>query len=162
MIYSTAMNEREIYEKMIRFCTYRERCTSEAKEKLKGLHVFGVKAERVLEKLTDEGFINDERFTRVYTGSRFRIKHWGKVKIRFELRKKGISERLIQEAAESEIDREEYADTLCRLLHRKSELSEEANPLLKKQKLTAYALSKGYEPDLIRIVLNEYNSSRTL
>ena len=160
MMYSPAMNEREIYEKMIRFCTYRERCTSEAKEKLKGLHVFGEKAERVLEKLTDEDFINEVRFARVYTGSRFRIKHWGKVKIRFELRKKGISEHLIQGAAAAEIDPTDYAEALRKLLHRKSELLKESDPFVRKQKLTVYALGKGYEPEIIREILNK-NLSQT-
>lgn len=149
------MTEREVYEKILGFCAYRERCTSEVKEKLKSLHMYGNPAERIMERLRNDDVLNDERFARIYTGSRFRLKYWGKVKICLELRRKGIAENCIQKAAESEIDPTEYMETLRKLLNRKSEQLKETNPLLKNQKLMSYAFGKGYEPNIIREVLKE-------
>ena len=150
-----SMTEREAYEKILGFCAYRERCTSEVKEKLKKLHIYGSSAEQIMERLRNENVLNDERFARVYAGSRFRLKYWGKVKIYLELKRKRITENCIRKAAESEIDPTEYMETLRKLLNRKSEQLKESNSFLKNQKLMSYALGKGYEPNIIREVLKE-------
>jgi len=51
--------------------------------------------EEIILYLLKENYLNEERFTRSYIRGKFYIKHWGKTKIKMNLKQKQISERLI-------------------------------------------------------------------
>jgi regulatory protein len=121
---------------------------------------FGLNREQtelVIEKLEEEGFLNDERFAITYAGSKFRVLHWGKMKIRAGLRSKGVAEVLITQALES-IDQEQYMKCLGELLATKLRtLKSVDDERVIKQKVFAYLASKGFEENLIFQELNKRN-----
>ncbi|MCK7461590.1 MAG: RecX family transcriptional regulator [Sphingobacterium sp.] len=88
-------------------------------EKLKEWKVGQKHAEKIIEQLIKEDYLNEERFARSFAGGKFRINHWGKTKIIYEL-EKDRSRTLIIQIGLEEIDDEEYAETLKEILQRKN------------------------------------------
>jgi regulatory protein len=139
---------KEALVKAANFCAYQERTQQEVRKRLSELEVVGDDAEHIIVWLIENNYLNEERFARIFAGSKFRQKRWGRLKIRQELKMRGVSEYCLK-AGMSEIDEDDYLQTLATLLAKKSLEIKESNPLSKKQKLVQYALSKGFESDLV-------------
>jgi regulatory protein len=88
-----------------------------------------------------------------FARGKFNIKKWGRIKIKMELKQKRISDYCLKKAMQ-QIDETEYIQTLQKLIAAKRKLIKEKNSIKLKYKLMSYALSKGYEKDLIFDVLN--------
>ena len=153
------MNEDSDYilSKVRSFCAYQERCISEVAGKLKVWKVGHNHAEKILEQLIREDYLNEERFARSFAGGKFRNNHWGKTKIICELEKRQVPDLIIQIGLE-EIDEEEYVETLKELLKRKNREIRETDPLKRKQKLIAYAMQKGYHYGLVKQEIGKQGS----
>ena len=150
---------KEALLKIRDWCAYQERCQQEVRDKL---YEYGLRAddvENIIAQLISENFVNEERFAIAFVGGKFRIKKWGRNKIRQELKAKRVSDYCIKKAM-AQIEDAEYINTLKRLLMLKAKLITEKNHLKKKQKLVNYALGKGYEQDLVFDILknNEDNN----
>lgn len=139
---------REVLVKAANFCAYQERTQQEVRKRLAELEVEGNEAEEMIVWLIENNYLNEERFARIFAGSKFRQKRWGRLKIRQELKMRGVSEYCLK-AGMSEIEDEDYLQTLTDLLEKKAKEIKESNPLKRKQKLLSYALSKGFESDLV-------------
>ncbi len=135
-------------------CAYQERCQQEMRDKLYewGLHSNDV--ENVIANLITSGFLNEERFAKAYARGKFRIKKWGRIKIKNELKARKISDYCIKQAMK-EIDGDEYLKTLKAVIAKKSKDIKGGKVHIRNYKLAQYALSKGFESDLIWEVLKE-------
>ena len=142
---------------MAQFCAYRDRSHKEVEEKLKELRMIPVACEQIIMKLMQEGFLNEERFARSFVRGKFRIKKWGRNKIKRELKIREISAPIIK-LAFTEIDEEIYISILQELAEKKLNLINDVNPMERKKKLISYLLQKGYEPQLIYDVSNDLMS----
>ncbi len=141
-------------QKARHYCGYQERCHRDVKEKLYSLGLRTVQVEEAIAILIGENYLNEERFAIQFAGGHFRMKQWGKVKIRYELKQKQVSEYCIKKALTA-IDEEDYERTLARLAEGKWELLKgEGNLFVKKRKLQDYLLQKGYETDRIGAVVS--------
>ncbi len=139
---------KDAFLKAAAYCAYQERSRQEVREKLSGYELSEDETEEIIESLVRENYINDARFARAFAGGKFRLKKWGRIKIRQELKMRGISEQHIREGLQ-EIDDEAYTQTLRELLQKKNHLERATSVLERKQKLLRYALSKGYEQDIV-------------
>ncbi len=140
--------------KMQNWCAYQERCQQDARNKLYEFGLWPEAVENIITQLIQDNFINEERFAMQFASGKFRIKKWGRIKIKVELKQKRISDYCIKKAM-SEIDDEEYIKTLKRLLEIKLKLIKEKHPIKLKYKLLNYLASKGYEKDVIMDTLND-------
>ncbi len=143
-----------VYNKAALLCSRSEKCTSEIQEKLQLWGLSGDESEPVIEKLTDEKYIDDERYARAYVKDKFRFNHWGKQKITYQLRAKNISPE-IQEIAFGEIEDEGYSDELRKLMTDKEKSIKEKDKFDKRNKLMRFALGRGFESGEIYKVLKE-------
>lgn len=100
--------------------------------------------------LITNNFMNEERFAEAFVSGKFRIKKWGKLKIKRHLKQKKISDYSINKGL-AQIQDEEYLETLKQLAENK--LVKGKNDWEKKSKLKRYLANKGYENDLINEVL---------
>jgi regulatory protein len=150
----TDSNAEQVFLKLRNYCVYQERSQLEVRLKCKQLGIKKELTETLLVKLLDENFLNEERFAMHYAGGKFRIKKWGKIKIKQGLLQKGISTYCIKRALAA-IPNSEYQATLKKLLAQKSKLLHESNPLKKKNQLQKFALSKGFEGYLVNELLGE-------
>lgn len=135
------------------YCVYQERCQSEARTKLYTWGLWKNDVENILTQLIADGFINEERFSILYAGGKFRIKNWGKAKIKAALKQKGVTDYCIKKAL-VEIDDTEYQNTLKKLIVKKSKELKEKNKSSLRLKLSAYAISKGFEREVVWDIIN--------
>jgi regulatory protein len=143
------------------FCAYQERCKSEVTIRMRSFGLTREQTEQVIEKLEDEGFLNDERYATMYAGSKFRILRWGRMKIRAGLRSKGLADHLITQALES-VEEEQYMKCLNELVDAKLRtLKAVSDERVVKQKVFSYLASKGFEENLIFQELNKRNNDHS-
>ncbi len=135
-------------------CALQERCQQEIRSKLYDWGLFGEEVEQCIAELISTGFINEERFARTFAGGKFRIKKWGKVKIKNELKQKKISEYCINKGLQ-EVNDSDYINTLKEILLKKSKELKEKNRYKKTNRLASFALQKGYESELVWDILRE-------
>lgn len=136
------------------YCAYQERSQHEVRTKLYdwGLHERDV--EEIISELIQQNFLNEERFALAYTLGKFRIKGWGKNKIRQGLKLKRVPDKMIIKVLKA-IDPNDYLTKLKSLIEKKNATIRESDPYKLRFLLTRYAASKGYEQDLIADVLKE-------
>lgn len=150
------LNKEQALQKLKYYCAYQERCHQEVREKLYSLGLHKNEVDEMLSQLIEEDYLNEERFAIQYAGGKFRMKQWGRVKIKHALKQKQVSEYCIKKAL-LQIDEEDYLKTLEKLTSGKLNiLEDEENFFIKKSKLQDYLLQKGFEPDLIREALNNF------
>lgn len=140
--------------KMQSWCAYQERCQQEARDKLYGFGLWPDAVENIISSLIESNFLNEERFAMQFVHGKHSIKKWGRIKIKIELKQKRVSDYCIKKAM-AQIDDTEYMTTLRKLIETKQRLTNEKNPIKLKLKVLNYALSKGYEKDLVFDVLND-------
>jgi regulatory protein len=148
---------KDALRKAAMFCAYQERTQQEVRDRLKDWDVVGDDAEEVIAELIQQNYLNEERFAKSFAGGKFRVKSWGKRKIKQHLQQRGITGYNLDQAMK-EIAPDDYRTTLAELLDKKRRSLRDDNPLVVKQKLVRYALSKGYESDLIFSVLGNEES----
>lgn len=135
-------------EKLKNWCAYQERSQFEVRNKLYEYGVYKEDAENIITQLIQENFLNEERFAIAFARGKFRIKHWGKIKIRIELKQHKVSDYCIKKTL-NQIDGNEYFATLEKIIEKKKSEIKETNKIKKHYKIIKYAMSRGYEQDLI-------------
>jgi regulatory protein len=143
---------KDALRKAASFCAYQERTQQEVRKRLDAWDIYGDDSEEIIAELITQGYLSEERFATTFAGGKFRVKGWGKRKITQHLQQRGISGYNLNKAL-AEIKPDDYRAMLAELLEKKRGLIRDDNPLVVKQKLARYALSKGYEPALIWEVL---------
>lgn len=138
----------EILAKMEHFCAYRERCPQEVRRKLAELGAENETAEQIYSVLEADGFFNEARFAAAFAGGKFRVNQWGRVRIRLELRQRGISPDIIREALET-IGEEEYRGVLQRLIEKRRQQWPSPDDAAARSKTAAAMIRAGYEPELV-------------
>jgi regulatory protein len=150
-----ANDDALLIHKMERFCAFQERCSSDVAMKLRGMEVTAAAIEKVIRRLKEDKFLDDERFTRLFVRGKFRISKWGRIKIRHELTSRGIAEKLISKAMAEEIDEEQYTETIRNLALKKKREIKVEKKLNIRDKILNFVVSKGYEFDRVLEIVNE-------
>jgi regulatory protein len=148
------ISQTEAKKKALQYCAYQERCHQEVKSKLYDLGLNTTEVDELLVYLITEGFLNEERFAKTFAGGKFRLKKWGRIKITQALEAKGISKNCIRIGLK-EIEQDDYEETLKSLLLSKNETLNEENVFVLRDKLSKFAIQKGYEPELVWKTLKE-------
>jgi len=126
------------------YCARQERCQQEVRDKLYAWEVPAREIEPIISQLIGEGFLNEARFAEHFAVSKSRQKGWGPRKIEAALKLKRISEPCIRAALKA-IDKEEQNELLQKLVAKRWEKEKEPNGFLKRQKVMAYFLRKGFQ-----------------
>jgi regulatory protein len=134
------------------FCAYQERSQQEVRNKLYEWGLWPDAVEQTISRLIEGNFLNEDRFAKAYTKGKFNQKAWGRIKIKQGLKLKRVPDVLIKKALLT-IDLDDYLATLTRLLEKKAASVSEKNEYKLRYKLQQYAMSRGYEADLIAEVL---------
>lgn len=138
----------EIKLKMLNYCVYQDRCHYEVEQKMREFFLIPEAKEEILMYLIQEKYLDEERFVRSYIRGKFNIKHWGRNKIKINLKQKQISDNLISRCWD-EIDDDDYQKQIIEYIEKQSECINESNVFKKKNKIIKFLLSKGYEYDCI-------------
>jgi regulatory protein len=135
-------------QKALRYCAYQERSHREVKNKLYELGLNSSDADELLTWLITEGFLNEERYAKLFAGGKFRIKQWGRIKIIHALEGKGVSKNCIRIGLK-EIEEDDYQQTLEKLVAEKTSELQGENTFIVRDKISKFLIQKGYEPELV-------------
>lgn len=134
-------------------CSRREYCRSDIMKKaLKSLDGDRDKAEKVVETLVKEKFIDDLRYSSAFARDKASLAGWGETKIRYMLSYRGIPKEVITLALE-EIDGDKAADKLEKLMANKFK-SLKDDPQCR-MKMLRFALGRGYDYEEVSSVLDK-------
>lgn len=147
------MQEKEALSKCMAICSKAEKCVSDIQKKLDNWDVPEQLAARIIDELISQKFIDEDRFTKFYVRDKFRFNQWGKIKISFMLKSKGIHQNQIDDGL-AEIGDQEYLETLQNLIQAKLKKIKFKDEYDKKSKLIRFAQSRGFEYDAISKVVD--------
>lgn len=148
-MFKKQLSKEQALQKLKHYCAYQERCHSEVREKLFSLGVWKRDHDEIIASLIEENYLNEERFAVAFAGGKWRVKRWGRVKIKYELKQKQVSEYCIKKALK-EIEEEEYVRILKELAAEKYASLKNDQYLVRKKKTIDYLTSRGFESDLVR------------
>lgn len=129
---------------LMNLCAKSEKCSADARRLMRGWGVSVADAERVLQRLVAERFIDDSRYAEAFVREKINLSGWGVHKIKATLRQKGIGTEIISSALEqcSGVD---MAERLTTLLTRKLRTVKAKNSADLRAKLLRYAAGQGYD-----------------
>lgn len=154
MIPKKKLTKEQALQKLKHYCAYQERCHSEVKQKLYDLGIWKKDSDDIIAALIEENYLNEERFAIAYAGGKWRVKQWGRIKIKQALKQKQVSEYCIKKAMK-QIDEAEYMDTLQKLAREKYASLKDLQYLVRKKRTLDYLQSRGFEPELVRTLLEK-------
>ncbi|HNQ36493.1 MAG: RecX family transcriptional regulator [Prolixibacteraceae bacterium] len=144
----------EIYRKMAALCSRSEQCVADIRKKIRALGANSLAEEQIIAKLEKENFLNDERYAISFAGEKFKINKWGRVKIRYYLKMKGIGDKEIRAGLDS-IDNEAYVALLVKTMKEKAKGLKGVEKYQKMAQVIRFTQGRGFEPDLIHRHLEE-------
>lgn len=153
-MYKKTLTPEQALQKLKHYCAYQERCHSEVKEKLYTLGVRKNDHDKIIASLIEEDYLNEERFATAFAGGKFRMKQWGRIKIKYELKQKQVSDYSIKKALQ-QIKDNEYISILKKLAEDKYASLKDEQYLIRKKKTMDYLMQKGFEMELIRTVTRD-------
>lgn len=138
----------ESKQKIEAYCAYQERCDHEIRQKLHSWRLNSAHIDELIDGLIKDGFLNEERFASAFASGKFRIKKWGRNKIKAKLREKKLPNYLIDKALKG-INEDDYFETALQLARLKLDQQKSGSSWEKMIKIKRYLEAKGYESAVI-------------
>ena len=143
------ITEQEALQKLSALCARAEHSSGEMLEKMRRWQLSEDARERVLDRLIDEKFVDDERFARLFVREKIRFDRWGRRKIEQALYQKGVASDISRRVLD-EVDDEAYVAELKKLIAAKRRSVQAESDYEMRAKLTKYALGRGFDYNVIR------------
>ena len=144
--------EQEAYGRLSALCAMSEHCCHDVQKKMRLWELPAGAEERIVAKLVEEGFIDEERYARAFVRDKFNYNHWGKVRLQQELRMRHIAPRHI-DLALSTIEDEDTLSALKEIIRKKRPTVKGKTPYEIRGKLIRFALGRGFSMDDIERVV---------
>jgi regulatory protein len=129
------------YDRALNYLSYRPRSRAEIVTYLEGRDVPGGQIEEVVERLERAGLLDDDAFARYWVENRERFRPRGLHALRYELRRKGVSDEVIERALVS-ID---VSASAYRAAEAKARQLQHLDPVTFRRKLLDYLARRGFE-----------------
>lgn len=143
------MTEQEAYLQLAALCAQAEHCEQEMRDKMKRWEIDEMAQNRIIQRLVEERYVDNERYARAFVKDKIRYNKWGRRKVQQALWMKRIDND-IQQRILDEIDDKEYLDVLRPLLKQKRKSIKAESDYELNQKLVRFALGRGFTFDIIR------------
>jgi regulatory protein len=146
MNFKTALNKSEA------LCSRREYCKADILKKLEKWEIPETDCQIILDHLVNENFINESRYASFYVRDKVKFNRWGRKKIWWQLKQKGVPPEIINEEL-AHIDNKEYRLKLNEVVEAKYRQVKNRDYMKQKSAIIRNAVSKGYEyQDVIPLV----------
>lgn len=141
--------------KAAHLCSQAEKAPQDIYEKLLTWGIDEDTANQIVSRLKEEKYLDESRFAHAYIHDKFAYEHWGKIKIAYNLRNKGVQDRLIENMLDDVIDDEEYVNVLADLLKGKMRGMDFPLSQNDRAKLYRFAAQRGFDMHTISTILNK-------
>ena len=146
--------KKQVISQMAALCSRSEQCSPDIRKKIIAAGLTGEETEEILEYLKKEKFIDDKRYAEAYSSEKLKINRWGRVKIRYYLHNKGLSDEIIETGLKS-LNEKKYIDILLKTIKEKAKKSDGKSKFEKMGQIIRFVQSRGFEPELIHRYINE-------
>jgi regulatory protein len=150
------IGKEQAIQRIRHYCAYQERAQQEVRDKLYELGMTMSEVEEIIADLITDNFLNEARFAESFAGGHFRIKSWGKQKIKYALQQKRVSPVNIKKALNS-IEEEVYKKTLIHLATKKWNSLKGERGMSRMAKTNSFLNQRGFESALIMPILQALN-----
>lgn len=144
--------ERQALESLAGLCSRSEHCTADLLDKLRRWNIPSDACSRIMDRLVSDGYVDDRRYAELFVSEKVNISHWGRRKIEQALKMKHIAGSVYGEFL-SAVSDEEWLSHLRPLLKEKASMLPPLDERQRSMKLIRFALSRGFDMNLIRICL---------
>jgi len=138
----------EALHKVAAYCSTAERCPYDVNKKLTNYGILPAEAEKIIERLKAEKFLDEERYCRFFVSDKLRFNQWGKIKIAFELKRKELPANVIRETL-NQIDQSLYTEMLEKVIKSKLKSLNSKEQRTIYPKLFRFAAVRGFESEMI-------------
>ena len=150
------IGKEQVIQRIRHYCAYQERAQQEVRDKLYELGMTKNEVEEIIADLISDNFLNEARFAGSFAGGHFRIKSWGKQKIKYALQQKRVSPVNIKKALNS-IEEAAYKKTLLSLATKKWNSLKAERGMSRMAKTNSFLNQRGFESALIMPILQALN-----
>lgn len=140
---------QQALQSLMRLCARSEKSSGDALRLMQQWQVPHTERQGVLERLIKERFIDDGRYAEAYVREKSRLSGWGARKIAMQLRQKGVSQAIIDDALR-QLDSNVELPRLVDKLRRKIRTTKYTSDYELRGKLMRYALSLGFDYDIVQ------------
>lgn len=147
---------KQLLQKAYYFLKFRDRSEKEIRDHFKSFQDQDL-IEKLVAKLKEQGFINDLKFANLWIESRQRSKFKSKLALELELKQKGISEEIIEEAFSLQSSDIRQEDLAMQALEKKMRIWKNLTKLEFKQKAYRYLGAKGFPYEIISSVIEKFD-----
>ena len=144
---------QQAFSKMAQLCSRSEQCSADIRKKILAYEIVDEIVDEIIEKLIEEKYIDDERYVKAYVNDKFKFNKWGRVKMRYYLHQKGLSDEVIQKGLDS-INEEKYKMVLVKTMKDKAKSIKGKDKFTKMGQIIRYTQGRGFEPELIHRYMN--------
>lgn len=138
------------------YLAHKPRTVAEVRRKLRRKEYADPVIDSVIERLHELNYLDDAHYAEQYVARRFSHKGYGPVRIRQELRKRGVDRHLAESAVEDFFAEEStLAAAREKAEKRWPRLAREGDARKRRDKLYRYLKRRGYTYDTIRVVIDE-------
>ncbi|HCN52465.1 MAG TPA: RecX family transcriptional regulator [Prevotella sp.] len=148
------MKEQQVLYKLTAMCSQAEHCSQEMLDKMKKWDIPEDVQARVMQYLTQEKFIDDERYCRFFVKDKIKYNKWGRRKVEQALYMKHIPSSISGPILD-EIPAEDYLEVLRPLLKSKRKTVKAATEYERNMKLIKFALGRGFSMDIIKDCIDD-------
>ncbi|MDR0744107.1 MAG: RecX family transcriptional regulator [Tannerella sp.] len=150
--------ETEVLSDLAKYCSQAERCIYDVRKKLNATNLTEDAKNRVINRLIQEKFIDEQRFCRGFINDKLKFNHWGCIKIIYELKRRQIKPEIYADVMDT-IDEDEYLSVLSHILKSKKRSIKGYSDQDIFRKLYSFASSRGFETPLIMKALKDLFSN---
>lgn len=150
------VSESQALFKLAAYCSKAERTEYDIRRKAENWELSADVTDNIIIKLKNENYLNEERYCQSFINDKLKFNKWGEAKIRFELKRKQISDDVIGSCFKN-IERELFESPLFALLSSKVKTIKAVNDYERKNKLIRFALGRGYTFEQIKKAIQRLN-----
>jgi len=149
MIQRKPITEEAALVQLASMCSQAEHCSYEMLEKMRRWQLSEEAQARIMERLTRERYIDDERYARAFVADKIKYNKWGRRKVEQALWQKHIDEDVRRRVLDA-VPETDYLAVLRPLLQQKRRTTKASSDYELQQKLVRFALSRGFDFSQVR------------
>ena len=146
------LTEEQLFYRLSALCAKAEHCRQEMAAKMRTWQVPDDVQQRVIGRLADEHYIDDDRYARAFVHDKVRYAKWGRRKIEQALYMKRIPDDAIA-AALDDVDTSEYVEILRPMLQAKAKSIKADSPYELEMKLMRFAAGRGFNVEEVKAAM---------
>ena len=147
------ISENDAMIRLTAKCAGAEYCRADIRKMMSRWELPEGVADKIIKRLQDERYIDEQRYAHAFVRDKFRYNHWGWIRIEQELKRRGIAQEYIDEAKE-EISEDANLEALRKIIDTKRRTVKGKNEYEVNAKLFRFALSRGFCYEDIKEVIH--------